>query len=711
MGSGFIVIGSLLAVGCGGGSHSSSLPLALSHPGPVLSASPSPNRGSATAIFSFLVPVPKRSNAVGSHHSPQYIPATVQSVQFKVLEVNGSPPVPTPTPASFTIPGSVCTLASGNYQCSLPVQMPVGNDLTQISTFDGSANLLSQQVGSPLAVVAGTANTFGTSLSPITLDAAPSTITAVGGSGVIGTQPNFTVNVSGTKTFTLSQVDAHGTAFGLQPGLPTLIHASATGAGASASISGSTLTLTPPTSAASTNVAVEADPAGTQDVTTTLTSSPDSGATSFTVSSTSGIYPGANLIVDYGTFGITTFLQESVLVTSVSGTTITVAPGLAHAHTSGASVLHYSDNLVSSADSFIVAINPILLVPIAGNGSNLKALVYDGTFTLQTGSLTIPTTSSYLVARLDSNDNLYIFNGQANGVTRSTYTPGTGFGSTTTYSGIPAETNGYFGFDVSSNGTVAVENFWNITPELTIFPAGTSSSPITFTSALGQYWVTSVYYIPHPTVAVLTDGSSNVFGYAYDVWYDFGTANDQIVVTNGSSEQDINNSSITSQFHTGFANPTLVWDQGRQSLIYANIDAVGGNYSILEFPRNGTTGASLQTSPTTIGNVTDVPQWVAASKDGSNVAVAWGAFPFTAVSIFHNNGSSWSLASGGSTLAGKTFYFSSMQFLSNGNLMILDFQNANFWQFTNVGTAVGSAYDLTGDFGSGYIPRNFAVAR
>jgi hypothetical protein len=599
--------------------------------------------------------------------------------------------------------------------------MPVGNDLTQISTFDGSANLLSQQVGSPLAVVAGTANTFGTSLSPITLDAAPSTITAVGGSGVIGSQPNFTVNVAGTKTFTLSQVDAHGTAFGLQPGLPTLIHASATGAGASASISGSTLTLTPPSSAGSTtNVAVEADPAGTQDVTTTLTSSPDSGATSFTVSSASGIYPGANLIIDYDTFGITTFLQESVLVAGVSGTTITVAPGLVHAHTSGASVLHYSDNLVSSADSFTVAINPILIMPIALNASppTVKALVYDNTFSLLPGNLTRSITLSGMVVRLDVNDNLYVFDGHAAECFRTTYTPGVGFGSITIFSGVIEAPGGYYGADVSSNGTVAILNagydFMGGTyPQLTVFAAGTTSGPINFTSALDpSNWRTDLNGTSQRSVAILTDSSANVFGYAYGL-RTFGPAHDQIVVTDGTSEQDVNSNAITSNGPVQSGFPKMLWDQGRQSLIYANDQAdMSGNYSILEFPRNGTTGASLQTSPTTILNVTNFPQSIALSKDGNNLAVYSGAFPSASVSIFHNNGSSWSLASGGSALAGQTLYtFESMNFLSNGNLMILISQNPNgMFQFTDTGAAVGSVYDMSGDFGSGYRIGDFSVS-
>jgi hypothetical protein len=595
--------------------------------------------------------------------------------------------------------------------------MPIGTDLTQISTYDGSANLLSQQVGAPLAVVAGTANAFGTSLSPITLDANPGAITATAGSGISGSQPNFTVPNSSAVTFALSQIDAGGSAFGAQPGQPTMTNAAASGTGATASITGSTLTLTPPSSAASTNVVVEADPAGTQDVTTTLTASPAPGATSFSLASASGIYPGANLILDYETFSGATLLQETALVTNVSGTTITIASGLAHAHTLGASVRHYSDNLVSSANPFTVMIG--FIMPIAFNASAVtEALVYNNNFSLQTGMQTLPASES-TYAHIDANDNLYIGDAGNDVVYGQQYIPGTGFGTVTFHQGnsVNSGYGGGFppGFDVSSNGTVLIENGAASTPELVAFAPGTSSNPTTFNSSFPIIsWQTENYYLP--TVSILTDRSSNVFGYAFDIWQTSGAVKDQIVVTNGSSEQDINSSALTSTFFSEVSNGSqgivLIWDQGRQSLIYANAP-IGGPYSMLEFPRSGTTGAVLSTTPTTIANLAGPPIWATASKDGSNVAVAWGNGNGATVSIFHNNGSSWSHVSGGSALESTPFpNFTAIHFLSDGNLMVLDSNGVyeNFWQFTNVGASVGSVYNAQNDFGSGWIIYDFGVS-
>ncbi|HEV3156394.1 MAG TPA: hypothetical protein VGZ00_03540 [Candidatus Baltobacteraceae bacterium] len=726
MGSGFIVIGSLLVVACGGGSHSSVLPLPLSHPGTVSSASPSPNHGFATAVFTFHIPL--RTKTATSQHTPQYIPSTVQSVQFTILEVNGSVPVPAPTPASFTIPGSACTLTSGEYTCTLPVQLPVGNDLTQISTYDGSANLLSQQVGSPLTVVPGTANAFGTSLSPITLDAAPGAITANGGSGVNGAQPNFRVNFSGAVTFNLSQVDGGGTAFGAQPGQPTMTHTAATGAGASASITGSTLTLTQ-SSAGFTNVVVEADPAGTQDVTTTLTSSPDLGATNFTVASTNGIYPGANLILDYETLSNQNIIQESALVTAVNGTTITVASGLSHPHSSGAGIRHYSDNLVSSANLFTVALNSPLIVVVGNKSGVTKVIAYNESLNLQPGSLTenYGGATYFPLAGLDANGSVYFMYEFSSAILRSTYTAGSGFSSPVTFpAGYDFSTSGV---NASSNGTLAFTGY-----QLTIFSAATSGSPITFSPAFHDNvsWNLTPYTnnlcnVRCQTVAVLTDGSSNVFGYAVSIlngdasvnYYYYDIIQDQIAVTDGSSEQDIQNGAIMAQFYGPYGDlpSALTWDQGRQSLIYVSSQANRGISSrILEFPRNGTSGASLLTTPTTVGTMNLDPWTVAASKDGSSVAVAWGT-TYTApvtVSIYHNNGGAWSLASGGSTLERTTFAnFQAMHFLANGNLLIADSDGstyANLWQFTGVGSPVGSPYNAQNDLGSGYGITDFAVS-
>jgi hypothetical protein len=610
-----------------------------------------------------------------------------------------------------------CTAVSGgNYTCTTTFPLPPGTDTLSIAGFDGlnaGGNLLSRQIVTKTVVVG--ANDFtGT---PITLDAVPGAISVVALSGPTGTYPAFSVSGTAPVTFTVSVVDAHGTAFAGQPGVPTITHAAATGTGASAVVSGTTLTLTPPSSGTSTSVVVDADPLGTQDVTTTLASSPAAGATTFSVTSATGIVAGQNLVLDYETFSGTTLLQESALVTNVSGTTITVSSGLAHAHASGAGVRHYADNLTPSTASFIVTITtpPVFIVPVASlDVTHSKALVYNPSFALQTGSLT--SSAQYSYGRFDSSGKLYILDENADLIYRSQYTAGTGFGAVTNLTGIPGQPF-IVGFDVSSNGTVAVENSAGISPQLDFYAPGVTT-PATFSSSLasGTWQTATEYYFP--SVAVLTDGSGNVFGYAYDVNNVDGVTHDQIVVTSGTSEQDVNSSSIVSTSFNGTSVPVLAWDQGRQSLIYGNSEASAG-FSILEFLRNGTTGAVLQTSPATVGTVTGYPQAVAASRDGSYVAVAWDNGggtngSDTTVSIFHNNGSAWALASGGSALAGTSFAnFTSVHFLPSGNLLVSDSDGSSYShlaQYSNVGALVGTVHDVTGDFGSTYLINDVAVS-
>ncbi len=701
-----LLVAVLLPTACGGGSHGSL---------------PAPGGGASSALanakFAFTIPAP--STAAASGRKPLYIPASTRSIQ---LTVTASTNATFSGPLSGTLnvaPGTSgtnfsCTaVAAGNYTCTTTFPLPPGTDTLSIAGFDAinaGGNLLSRQVVTK-TVVAGANDFTGT---PITLDAAPGTLSVVGLSGPTGTYPSFSVTGTAPVTFTVSVVDAHGTAFAGQPGLPTITHAAATGTGASAVVSGATLTLTPPSVGASTSVVVAADPLGAQDVTTTLASSPAAGATSFTVTSASGIVAGDNLVLDYETFSGTTLLQESALVTNVSGTTITVSAGLAHAHTAGAGVRHYADNLTPSTALFTVAItSPLFIVPVATDGfesTPSKALVYNSSLALQTGTLTSPSIE-FAYGRFDSSGRLYVADENADFIYRSQYTAGTGFGALTQLTGIPIQ-GAIFGFDVSANGTVAVENSAGITPQLDYY-APNATTPATFSSSLasGTWQTATDYYFP--SVAVLTDGTGSAFGYAYDVFNVAASAHDQIVVTSGSGEQDINIPSIISTFSNDVGAPVLAWDQGRQSLIYGNSEATS-SFAILEFPRNGTTGAVLQTTPATVGTVSGYPQAVAVSRDGAYVAVAWNNGGGTNVSIFHNNGSAWALVSAGSALTTANFAnFTSVHFLSNGNLIVSDSDGtsyAHLAQYTNAGVLVGSVYNAATDFGTGYLINDVAVS-
>ena len=718
---GLIGIGVTTTAGCGGGgAHGSYLPAPTSGSTPPAFAGPT-----AAATLTLTIPAPGSAPTATNRRSPAYIPASVRSVSILVLEVGGVPVADTAATTNVTPGTSPCsTVTSGDYTCTITVQLPIGTDNVQIGTYDAvnaGGNLISQTIYSA-TVVEGHANTFGSSATPITLDANPGTISVVALSGPTGTYPTFTANATGTSTFTVGVVDKHGTAFGSQPGQPTMTHAAATGTGAGASVSGTTLSLTPPTSGTSTNVVVDADPAGTKIVSTTLSSSPAAAATSFTVSATTNMFVGMNLVLDYETFSGTTLIQETAKIANISGSTITVSTGLAHAHSSGATVYAYSDNLSPSTAPFTVTLATTIIAPVGVNQSgDSKALVYNTSFALQTGSLT-STTEGYSNARFDTADQLFIGDQGADTVYRSQWTAGTGFGSVTTYSGIPGSQYGNFGFDVSSSGAVAVQNDSvndsddPITPQLDAYAAGSSSSPTAFTSSLGAGAWPTVTEFGYPTVAVLSDTSANVFGYAYEICDATGSTTDKIVVTSGTSEQDLNGS-IVSVFANDPTAAVLAWDVGLQALFYANSDTGSGStYAVLEFPHTGSTdSATLSNSPTTIASISGYPVSIAASQgSGDYVAVAYSSGSGAAINIYFYNGSTWSLT-GTIDASGSTIQdFTSMHFITSGNLIVSNSDSGGtigqLLEFTTTGSQVGTTYNALADFGSGYTINDVAVS-
>jgi hypothetical protein len=678
--------------------------------------------------------------------TPQYVPASTRSVAILVLEVGGSPVADTASVTNVSPGTSPCSTVSGtggnaNYTCTISVQLPIGTDTTQIATYDATGatgNLLSEQLVSA-AVLEGHSNTFSA-----TLDANPGTIGLTAGTNVTGASSPYVLSGSGNATFTLSLVDAHGTAFGsptTQLGQPAFDDTgAATGTGASATISGTTLTVTPPTSGA-TSVVVNADPAGTV-TSTTLTSSPAASATSFTVASTTKIFPGVNLVLDYETFSGTTLLQESVHVTNVSGSTITISTGLVHAHASGHAVRLYSDNLTPSDVNFAVD-PPSYIAPVGTEYPGSEAFAYSDSFVAQTGSVTSGS-ATYDAARFDGSDILYLLDSPLNEIYEKQYTAGSGFTNVATVTGLTTQQGTNYApfsaniaFDVSHSGNVAVVDSAGSMYQLQTFLSGQSSAALNFTSStltLGNGWQTVQPYLNGavPTVAVLDDASETVFGYAYAVGtiYNTGSSScnttaDRIVVvnTNGSSEQDLTNGDIISQYCNDSTPAVLTWDNGRQSLIYGNSHPNGGGtYPLYEFPRVGTTGANLNSTtsaPTeSIGTVTGAPIFVAASRDGQYVAVAYESTNIS-VRIFHNSGTSWAVASSGSALetgpdgGGGFSQFTSMHFLTNGNLVVTDSTAGagDLYQYTNVGASSGvGPLNLFGPFGGAYTVTDVAIS-
>jgi len=711
--------------GCaGGGAHGSYLPA----PTPTSGATPPAYSGpTAAATLTLTIPAPGSAPTATNRRSPAYLPASVRSVSILVLEVGGVAVADTAATTNVTPGTAPCsTVTSADYTCTISVQLPIGTDEIQLGTYDAvsaGGNLMSQTLVSE-AVLEGHANQFGTSGSPITLDANPGAVTVTASNGETGSQSaGFSVNGTSAETYTLSVVDKHGTAFGSQPGQPAFNHAANSGcSGSTSTISSGTLTVTPSSSCTTLNVVADSDPAAATDVTATLTDSPASGATSFTVSITSGtIFIGQNLILDYENFSGSTLLQESVKVTGVSGSTITISPGLAHAHTSGAGVRHYGDNLSPSTAPFTVTLSQTVIAPVGINQSNdSKALVYNTSFSLQTGSLT-STTEGFSNARFDTADQLFILDQNLETAYRSQWTAGSGFGSVTTYSGIPGSQAGNIAFDVSSSG--AVENFnendsaGTVTPQLDAYAAGTSSSPTGFTSSLGASSWPTVTEFDYPTVAVLSDTSANVFGYAYEICDANGVSTDKIVVTSGTSEQDLTGS-IVSMFANDPTAAVLTWDVGLQALFYANSDTGSGStYAILEFAHTGSTdSATLSNSPTTIASVAGNPVSIASSQGtGDYVAVAWdNSAGGATISIYFYNGSTWSLTgtidNNGTTLSD----FTSMHFIPSGNLIVSNSDSGGtigqLMEYTTTGTQVGSTYNALADFGSGYTINDVAVS-
>jgi len=665
-------------------------------------------------------------------------------VSFLVLEVNGSAVTATAQTTNVAPGTAPCaTSTSSDYTCTIAVQMPIGTDETQISIYDANGaggNLLAETLYSA-SVVEGHANTFGSGATPITLDANPGAITVGATNGEGGNQAaGFSVNGTAEETYSLAVVDKHGTAFVAgQQGLPAFNNAANSGcAGSTSAISGGVLDVTPSGSCSALNVVVDADPAAATDVSAALTSSPAIGATSFTVSVTSGtIFVGQNLVVDYENFaGGSTLLQESVKVTAVSGSTITISPGFVHAHTTGANVRHYADNLSPATAPFTVSIAASLITPVGiDSNNNSEAIAFSNTFAEESpGTLIKDTNASpcagytdggneipgcfFDYAKFDAADLLFIADQGNEQIYESQYTQGSGFSGFTVagQTGTPIpEQQGLFGFDVSENGTAMVANCCGTTPTIQAWTAGATSSSVNYTTSLGPTWYTQTqdYFT---TAAVLANSSNTVFGYATLMDDTSVSATDVILVTTGSgSEQDFTDSSIYSisaQTCCNFA--TLAWDQGRQTLIYGNSQSSGG-YQVWEYPRNGTTGAQITaTGKLEVASLSGYPQYIAPSRDGAYIAIAWyNGSTGTNVSVYHFNGTAWVLYSGTNPLAGYVFQqFTSVHFLpgSPGNLVITDSGTnessqiyANLYQFTAAGTAVAGVTNPTsieGDFAS-----------
>ncbi|MGD1066546.1 MAG: hypothetical protein ABR975_06995, partial [Vulcanimicrobiaceae bacterium] len=295
-----------------------------------------------------------------------------------------------------------------------------------------------------------------------------------------------------------------------------------------------------------------------------------------------------------------------------------------------------------------------------------------------------------------------------------------------------------FGFDVARRGSVAVVNTDGSSPQLDIYHSTGSSTPTTPTATFtSSNFPPSTYeavnpYINEaaPVTAVLDDDRGKAFGVAYSVGQLSGSgAPDEIVVVpiGGGSESEINSATagITSQYVPDYYPGLMTWNAGRQTLIYANAHSLASN-TILELPRNGTTGASLTTTgEETVATVPGEPVSLATSRGGNYVAVAYAnnTNETLTVSLYDNSGTtggsgSWTLfstATGSGSLGSENFsQFTTMHFLPNDDLVVAntspDGSVQQLYEFAPSGASVIGATSISSTTGANFDVNDVAVS-
>jgi len=217
-----------LLAGCGGGSHSSTLP----QPAPVSSTAPAAPYSGPLADATFRITIPGPKAGTSKSRRPSYVSSATLSVKFFI---NSSTLISGATLTAYnarpqnqfdvgTLPNATCPASGSDFVCTVKIQLPPGTDNTTVTAYEntgGTGNILSQQIAN-FNVVAATANSFN-----IILDANAATLTVSATSGFCAgsfTVSNAqTVATVGTNsvTFNASYTDpATKTIVG--PGLPVL---------------------------------------------------------------------------------------------------------------------------------------------------------------------------------------------------------------------------------------------------------------------------------------------------------------------------------------------------------------------------------------------------------------------------------------------------------------------------------------------------------
>ena len=202
-----LVVSAALA-GCGGGG--ASLPP---------TASNAQTQAVTTAQFRILIP-PKSAQA---RLAPKYVSASTQSVIIALTSVNGkayagTASSPAAVSTSLTPSSPNCTSGPSGLTCTAPATAVAGNDVYSVTTYDGSANLLSEGTAT-LTVVAGQSNTGSLTLNGVM---ASITLAFVSDQHVSGSQSaGFSIIGNQPHTFTVVPLDADGNTI-VGPGAPTL---------------------------------------------------------------------------------------------------------------------------------------------------------------------------------------------------------------------------------------------------------------------------------------------------------------------------------------------------------------------------------------------------------------------------------------------------------------------------------------------------------
>jgi hypothetical protein len=296
------------------------------------------------ASFTFYHPAPPSSKAATYSRKPQYLPATAQSIEISIVQVDGTTPspVPAPTIANFGSTAAGCKIANGVNTCTVTLGLPVGSDTVLAKVFDApsaTGNLLSQQQ-STFVVVKGSANSFS-----MTLDASPGQIvvTPLGiGATCSGSPLACSVTGSSSLSFTVTVADAHGTplANNTIAGSPVL---SATSS--DTTIASVTATQNP--------YGVSLTPVGSGTATITLTASPATGTSelspttvAFTVTPSLGnIYVsnyGNSTATEYGPSGGSPTLTITSGVSSPAGVAVDSSGNIYVANANSNTITKYS---------------------------------------------------------------------------------------------------------------------------------------------------------------------------------------------------------------------------------------------------------------------------------------------------------------------------------------------------------------------------------